>query len=162
MFDSESIKAPEPPNRLFISVFFFVPDNLTEYTSLGAEFLDIYFANKPSFVNLTSKFIATTLLPVPGPPSTIRTCFLFGLAFLAIAKALSKTTFWSSIITNSSFPFNIEAKLSANCFEGLKRPFSMRYKISLLSPYLINFLMNSRSLIASGFKKRGAFSICSE
>ena len=45
--------------------------------------------------------MATTDLPVPGPPSIIITFFAVSVAFVAIDKTDSYTSFWSSINTNS-------------------------------------------------------------
>ena len=93
MLGSVSMKAPEPENRLEKWLRLTVPTNLLSYTFRGAAFFETYLLNNPWLVSLTSKLIASTVLPVPGPPSMIITFGAASEAVLAAASADSNVAF---------------------------------------------------------------------
>ena len=67
--------------------------------------------------------MASTDLPVPGPPRTMSTC-LCSAARASAASTVSNTSFWVSISTNSGLPCSRPCTLSASILLGRMRPFS--------------------------------------
>ncbi|MNG27096.1 hypothetical protein D3C84_1121750 [compost metagenome] len=66
---------------------------MLSYTLRGAAFFETYLLNSFKAVSLTSKLIANTVFPVPGPPSMISTFGASIEASLAAASADSKIAF---------------------------------------------------------------------
>ena len=72
---SDSVKDPEPLNRLRISAFPNIFFNLASKTARGAAFGVTYLTLSLWLVNRANAFIEITDFPVPGPPLIIRTRF---------------------------------------------------------------------------------------
>ena len=109
-FSRAVTKLPEERKRDLISVIFIRSSFASSavYTFLGAEFLETYAAVIPFLTASARRFTASTLFPVPGPPSITKTCFESD-AFTRFTHAMmfSKKTFWSSSMTNSLLPLII-------------------------------------------------------
>ncbi|MNT42668.1 hypothetical protein D3C72_1790980 [compost metagenome] len=81
------MKAPEPVNRCENLLRVIEPTSFDSYTFRGAAFLETYLPTRLSEVRWTSRLIASTVFPVPGPPSMINTLGFSADANLAAATA---------------------------------------------------------------------------